>query len=115
MTLSGTPDEIEQLRNLIDIEFPDCFDYGDSHVGAITDKIGIYHYIDTGDARPYARPPIQMSPKERAMTREYLDEKLASGAIFPAPPGTEWAAPALWDKKPGGGMRFCQTIGALTP
>jgi hypothetical protein len=112
-TIHGTPEEVKIIRNLIDFEFANVFDYENSHVGAITERTGVFHYIDTGDAKPVARPPYRMSPKERELTDEWLEQNLQTGAISRAPAGTEWAAPCLWVPKPGGGQRFCQDYRGL--
>jgi hypothetical protein len=106
--IHGTEDEVRVITALIDDEFSDVFDYDGSHVGSITERTGVWHYIDTGDARPVAKAPYRMSPKERELTGQWIEEQLRTGAISPAPAGTEWAAPCLWVPKPGGGQGFAR-------
>lgn len=71
----------------------------------------IEHVIDTGDAKPIARPPFKMSPLELDELRRQLDELLKLGLIKPSV--SPWGAPVLFVKKKDGSMRMCIDYRAL--
>ena len=78
---------------------------------------GVDHRIDIReqpDGTPHALPwgPLySMSKDELLVLRKSLDELLAKGFIRPCT--SEAAAPVLFVRKPGGGLRFCCDYRAL--
>lgn len=69
------------------------------------------HVIDTGNAKPIARPPFKMSPLELDELRRQLNELLKLGLIKPS--ASPWGAPMLFVKKKDGTMRMCIDYRAL--
>lgn len=66
--------------------------------------------LKPGTIPPYG-PLYNMSPDELLVLREYLKEQLDKGFIRAS--SSPAAAPVLFAKKPGGGLRFCVDYRAL--
>lgn len=96
-----TKDELHRLQELVN-EYRDCFSRGPSHVGC-TDLIE--HHIDTANARPIRRQPYRVSPVERKVIAEQVNEMLEKEIICPS--SSPWAFPVVLAKKKNGEWRFC--------
>ncbi|UYV67231.1 K02A2.6-like, partial [Cordylochernes scorpioides] len=63
------------------------------------------HRIDTEDAKPIKHKPYMVSPKERDIIKEQIDEMLTEGIIRPS--SSPWSFPVILVKKRDGKYRFC--------
>ncbi|UYV75794.1 hypothetical protein LAZ67_13001373, partial [Cordylochernes scorpioides] len=63
------------------------------------------HRIDTEDAKPIKHKPYRVSPKERDIIKDQIDEMLKEGIIRPS--SSAWSFPVILVKKRDGKFRFC--------
>ncbi|UYV68140.1 hypothetical protein LAZ67_5003163, partial [Cordylochernes scorpioides] len=63
------------------------------------------HRIDTEDAKPIKHKPYRVSPKERDIIKDQIDEMLKEGIIRPS--SSPWSFPVILVKKRDGKFRFC--------
>ena len=73
-------------------EFRDRFSE-DSHYACFNDETGVYHHVDVEGARPIKRRAYRLSPVEREVARNKIQEMLKDGLIRPSK--SEWASPIV--------------------
>jgi len=81
--------------------YEDCFTDGET-VGEVK---GIYHRIDTGDARPISTAPRRISFAEKKIIAEQVQIMLDKGVIEPS--FSPWSAAVVLIKRKNGTPRFC--------
>lgn len=63
------------------------------------------HRINTGSAQPIRQKPYRVSPTERKVINDQVQEMLRKGVIRES--SSPWAAPVILVKKKDGTWRFC--------
>lgn len=63
------------------------------------------HSIDTGTARPLRQKPYRVSPGERKVIADQVNEMLQKGVVQES--ASPWAMPVILVKKKDGSWRFC--------
>ena len=96
-----TDDQQSELKDLCR-EYQDIF-IRPSRVLPQTDLV--YHYIDTGTARPIKRPPRRYTPEEQEAERREIERMLEEGVIEPS--SSPWACQPVMVPKPDGSTRYC--------
>ncbi|UYV80091.1 hypothetical protein LAZ67_18001653, partial [Cordylochernes scorpioides] len=93
-----SPKEKEDLKQIL-IKYADLF----------SPRLGrtnlTKHRIDTEDAKPIKHKPYRVSPKERDIIKDQIDEMLKEGIIRPS--SSPWSFPVILVKKRDGKFRFC--------
>ena len=88
----------------------DCFDHKEANKLPPHRK-GDHKIRLVPDATPPAKKVYGMSRDQASVVKGYVDEMLAKGYIRPST--SDYAAPVLVVKKPGGGLRVCVDYRAL--
>jgi len=96
-----SPDEAEQLRNLIR-EFSDIFALDDSELGC-TDVLR--HSVDTGNHLPIKQQPFRTPVVRRENVAEMISAMEKYGVVQPST--SPWASPVVLVPKKDGSLRFC--------
>ncbi|UYV66656.1 hypothetical protein LAZ67_4002457 [Cordylochernes scorpioides] len=93
-----SPKEQEDLKQIL-IKYADLFSprLGRTNLAK--------HWIDTEDAKPIKHKPYRVSPKERDIIKDQIDEMLKEGIIRPS--SSPWSFPVILVKKRDGKFRFC--------
>ncbi|UYV63094.1 hypothetical protein LAZ67_2003108, partial [Cordylochernes scorpioides] len=93
-----SPKEQEDLKQIL-IKYADLFSprLGRTNLAK--------HRIDTEDAKPIKHKPYRVSPKERDIIKDQIDEMLKEGIIRPS--SSPWSFPVILVKKRDGKFRFC--------
>ncbi|UYV60444.1 hypothetical protein LAZ67_1001171, partial [Cordylochernes scorpioides] len=93
-----SPKEQEDLKQIL-IRYADLFSprLGRTNLAK--------HRIDTEDAKPIKHKPYRVSPKERDIIKDQIDEMLKEGIIRPS--SSPWSFPVILVKKRDGKFRFC--------
>jgi hypothetical protein len=94
-------EEVSEIAKTL-LKNQDLFDKSQTKYGAAK---GVYHSIDTGNAKPTCQPPHRVSPKERQVIKGLTDEMLQNGVIQHSV--SPWASPIVLVKKKDGKHRFC--------
>ena len=90
-----------QLLCLLD-EFRHSFDVGQTSLGRTS---AVTHRIDTGAQPPLRQRPYRVSPTERRVINEQVDDMLRRDVIRPS--DSPWASPVVLVAKKDGSVRFC--------
>uniref|UniRef100_A0A6G5A909 Putative tick transposon n=1 Tax=Rhipicephalus microplus TaxID=6941 RepID=A0A6G5A909_RHIMP len=65
----------------------------------------MHHHINTGDATPIRQKPYRVSPSERQVIADQVNDMLQKGVIQKS--SSPWAAPVILVKKKDNSWRFC--------
>ncbi|UYV71173.1 hypothetical protein LAZ67_8002033, partial [Cordylochernes scorpioides] len=98
ININISPKEQEDLKQIL-IKYADLFSprLGRNNLAK--------HRIDTEDAKPIKHKPYRVSPKERDIIKNQIDEMLKEGIIRPS--SSPWSFPVILVKKRDGKFRFC--------
>lgn len=96
-----SPHERDQLLALLK-RFRASFDSIQTGLGRTTT---VEHTIDTGGHAPLRQRPYRVSPTERHVIDEQVEDMLPRGVIRPST--SPWASPVVLVKKKDGSIRFC--------
>lgn len=88
-----------ELHQLLD-EFADVFSTGANHIGLLDPSFGIYHHIDTGDARPRSQKPYKCSMHELAFLQAQVEMMLKHTPPIIRPSSSPWLSPCILVKRP---------------
>jgi hypothetical protein len=91
----------QQLKTLLR-KFSSSFDAQALHLGQAKH---VTHTIETGDHRPLRQRPYRVSPKERTIIQEQVNDMRAKGVIEDS--CSPWASPVVLVKKKDDTWRFC--------
>uniref|UniRef100_A0A224Z164 Tick transposon n=1 Tax=Rhipicephalus zambeziensis TaxID=60191 RepID=A0A224Z164_9ACAR len=83
-------------------EFRSSFDVGQTSLGRTS---AVTHRIDTGAQSPLRQRPYRVSPAERRVINEQVDDMLRRDVIQPS--DSPWASPIVLVAKKDGSVRFC--------
>lgn len=81
------------------------FDFSQTDTTSQIPTSRIRHRINTGSAHPIRQKPYRVSPTERKIIGEQVQEMLHKGIIQES--ASPWAAPVILVKKKDGSWRFC--------
>lgn len=95
------PDQRAQLISLLN-EFRSSFDVPQASLGRTNTVV---HRIDTGTNTPLCQRPYRVSPAERRIITEQVNDMLQRGVIKPS--CSPWSSPVVLVKKKDGSIRFC--------
>lgn len=95
------PAERTQLLALLH-EFRTSFDLPQASLGRTN---AVVHTIDTGTHAPLRQRPYRVSPAERRVITEQVDDMIQRGVITPS--CSPWSSPVVLVKKKDGSIRFC--------
>jgi hypothetical protein len=84
-----TTEQKDQIKALL-IEYLDVFSFSTENIGR---AIGTEHKINTGDAVPIRQRAYRVSPTERNLIKEKVDQLLKQGLIRPSE--SPWSSPAI--------------------
>lgn len=96
-----TADEKAEIVKLLQ-QHRKCFPVGERDFGRTTVA---EHSIDTGDAKPIKTTPYRVSPSERRLINEKVDDMIRDGIVQPST--SSWAAPVVMVRKKNYEHRFC--------
>lgn len=100
--LSST--EREALR-LVLAKHASVFDFFQGQTKTEMPACRTRHTIDTGTASPVRQKPYRVSPSERRVIADQVNEMLQKGVVRES--ASPWAAPVILVKKKDGSWRFC--------
>ncbi|RWR99805.1 uncharacterized protein B4U79_05648, partial [Dinothrombium tinctorium] len=94
----GSTLSIEERKSIAALlrQFRCCFSFSMSEIGCVK---GIKHRIDTGAHLPINQSPYRVSPKERKIIKNTVDELLENDIIRPS--FSPWASPVILVPKRG--------------
>ena len=101
-TTDLTPLQLTQLLVVLS-EFKDLFAVDPNNPGHVDPSVAT-HKIDTGDANPINQGPRRVSPEQRKIIKQTIDDLLKANIISPS--RSPWSSPVLLVPK-GEGYRMC--------
>lgn len=96
-----TPAQRDELITLLH-RFCDSFDSQKTALGRTST---VSHEIDTGSHSPLRQRPYRVSPAERRVIDEHVNDMLTRNVIRPST--SPWASPVVLVTKKDGSIRFC--------